>query len=152
WNRIKDTGITLGNVLIPATMDALDAAEPFFKQIENGAKAFSEMDESQQRAILKTIALVAAIGPATNGLGHMATGIGGVLKVGSSAAGMLGKKGGAGLLGRIGLMGASAGPVGLAVVGVGALGVGLYKLNEAMSESTSRALESIESRKKEIDS
>ncbi len=152
WNRIKDTGITLGNVLIPAFMDALDVAEPLFKQIENGAKAFSEMDESQQRTILKTIALVAAIGPATIGLGHMATGIGGVLKVGGSAAGMLGKVGGAGLLGRIGLMGASAGPVGLAVVGVGALAVGLYKLNEASKESTSRALESIESRKKEIES
>ncbi|GIP63368.1 hypothetical protein J32TS6_19230 [Virgibacillus pantothenticus] len=62
-NRIKDVGITLGNALIPAVIDAIDAAEPFIKKIESGAKAFSEMDKSQQQTILKTIALTAAIGP-----------------------------------------------------------------------------------------
>lgn len=68
-NRIKDIGITLGAALIPAVIDAIDAAEPFIKKIESGAKAFSEMEKSQQQTILKLIALTAAIGPLTFVLG-----------------------------------------------------------------------------------
>src|SRR5699024_1027293 len=57
WNRIKDVAITLGDALIPAVMDAIDAAEPFIQKIEDGAQAFSEMDEEQQQTILKMIGL-----------------------------------------------------------------------------------------------
>ena len=64
WNRIKDVAITLGNALVPAVMGALDAMEPFFEKIEDVANGFAEMDEEQQRNILKLIALVAAVGPA----------------------------------------------------------------------------------------
>lgn len=153
WNRAKDMAITMGDALIPAFMDALNAAEPFFNQIESGARKFSEMDESQQRAILKVIALVAAIGPATIGLGQLATGIGGVLKVGGSLATTLGGAGGAGLIGRVGLMGPAMGtPVGLAIAGVGALGLGIYALTKYSQENLEETVKSIQKRKEEIDS
>ncbi|MBT2600941.1 MULTISPECIES: phage tail tape measure protein [unclassified Oceanobacillus] len=121
WNRIKDMAITLGDALIPAVMDAVDAAEPLIQKIEDGAQAFADMSEEEQQTILKTIALVAAIGPASIALGGMTTAIGGVLKVGGSVASMIGKAGGVGLAGRIGLLG-MGGPVGLAIGGVAALG------------------------------
>lgn len=151
-NRLKDVGITLGEALIPAVMSALKAAEPFIAQIESGAKAFSDMDEEQQRTILKLIGLVAAIGPASIALGGLTTTVGGVLKVGGSLTGMLGKTGGAGLLGRFGLMGVSGGPVGLAIAGTAALALGIYAVNKATYESVESTLKSIESREKEIDS
>ena len=149
WNRIKDVAITTGNVLAPALLDAIDAAEPFIKQIESGAKAFSEMDESQQRTILKMIALAAAIGPVSVGIGQVSMGVGGLLKVGGSLSTMLGKAGatgGTGLLGRFALMSpAAATPVGLAIAGIGLLGAGIYKQIERNRELTTVNLETAES-------
>lgn len=161
WNRIKDVAITLGDSLIPAVMGAIDAAEPLIKKIESGAQAFSDMDESQQRTILKMIALVAAIGPASVVLGGLTTAIGGVFKIGGGLVGMLGKVGGAGLIGRLGMLGVS-GPVGLAIAGVAGLALGIYALtkdNEELHEismETTNALwdqaESLENLVNEFDS
>ncbi|WP_225748977.1 hypothetical protein, partial [Paraeggerthella sp. Marseille-Q4926] len=39
------------------------AAEPLFEALSNGAKAFAEMDEGQQRAIIGALAAAAAMGP-----------------------------------------------------------------------------------------
>lgn len=153
WNRIKDVAITTGNALVPAVMDAIDAAEPFIKQIESGAKKFSELDEEQQRTILKMIGLVAAVGPATFALGQLTIGIGGVLKIGGSLVNLFGRSGGTGLLGKIGMLAPMAtSPVGLAIAGAGALALGIYAVSEASKNSTQRIAESIESRQKEIDS
>lgn len=138
WNRLKDVAITLGDSLVPAVLDALDAAEPFIRKIEDGAKAFSEMDEEQQRTILKLIAFAAAIGPVSVGIGQVSSGIGGLLKVGGNFSSMLGKAGatgGSGLLGRLALMGPGlATPVGLAVAGVGLLAGGLYIAHKRSKE------------------
>lgn len=151
WNRTKDMAITMGEALVPAFMDAIKAAEPLMKQIESGAKAFSEMEEKQQQSILKMIAFAAAVGPASIVLGNLTTGIGGVLKVGGSLAGMLGRAGGAGLVGRIGLLGLGATtPVGLAIAGVGALGLGIYALNKASSENLEKTLDSLRARQDEV--
>lgn len=152
WNRIKDVGITLGEALIPALMDALEAAEPLIQKIEDGAQAFSDMTKEEQETILKMIGLVAAIGPAAMALGGLATGIGGVLKVGGGLATALGAAGGKGLIGRIGLMGASAGPVGLAVGLTGALALGIYAVMKASEESTEEVVNAIEKRREEIES
>jgi TP901 family phage tail tape measure protein len=153
WNRIKDIAITTGDALVPAIMDAIDASEPLIKSIEDGAKAFADMDEEQQRTILKMAGLVAAVGPAAVGVGNLTSGIGGLLKVGGSLAGVLGKAGGAGLIGRIGLLGpALTSPVGLAVAGVGALSLGIYAVAKASEESTEEVRKSLEARKEELDS
>ncbi|WP_026908957.1 phage tail tape measure protein [Paucisalibacillus globulus] len=151
WNRVKDVAITLGDSLAPAVMDAIDAAEPWIKQIESGAKAFSELDEEQQRNILKLIAWAAAIGPVSIGLGGLTSTIGGVVKIGGSLTGMLGKVGGAGLLGRIGAMSATAGPVGLAIGGVALLGTTIWALSDAANQSIEDTYNSIQARKDEID-
>ena len=153
WNRIKDTGITLGEVLVPAIMSALDAAEPFIEKIEQGAKAFSEMDEEQQQTILKLIALAAAIGPASIMLGGLTTTIGGVVKTGGKLLTTFGKVGGTkGLLGRFGAMGLTGGPVGLAIAGVAGLGFAYLALRDDTLESMKAVNESIDQRQEEIDS
>ena len=153
WNRVKDVAITTGGALVPALMDAIDAAEPLIKQIESGAKAFADMDEEQQRTILKFIGLAAAIGPAAVGIGNITSGIGGLLKVGGSLVGVFGKAGGAGLLGRIGMLAPLAtSPVGLAVAGVGALSLGIYGVVKASQESTEEVRNSLLARKEELDS
>lgn len=150
WNRIKDVAIQLGDALVPAVMDAIDAAEPFIKKIENGAKAFSDMSKEQQQSILKMIAFVAAIGPASVGLGALTSGIGGVLKVGGSLASMLGTaKAGTGLLASIGGL-TMTGPVGLAVAGVGLLTAGVYALSKASKENTEQTTKEIEKRQEQI--
>lgn len=127
WNRVKDIAITLGEALVPALMDALAAAEPLFQKIEEGAQSFAEMDEEQQRTILNLIAFIAAVGPAAIVVGQLTTAIGGVLKIGGSFSTMIGKAGGTGLAGSIGLL-SKAGVVGLAIAGVGALGYAIYNL------------------------
>ena len=87
------------------------------------------------------------------GLGGLTTTIGGVLKIGGSFASMLGKASGKGLLGRVGLLGATGGtPVGLAIAGVGALAWGIYELTEASKENFEETYNSIQSRKDELDS
>lgn len=153
WNRIKDVAITMGNNLAPAVMDAIDAAEPFIKQIESGAKAFSDMDTEQQRTILKMIALVAALGPASVGIGQLSLGIGGLVKAGGSLSTMMGKARGPGLIGRIALLGPGvATPVGLAVAGVGALGLGLYALHKQSQENKEISTELSDSYRSQADS
>lgn len=153
WNRVKDVSITLGEALIPAVMDAIDAAEPLIKKIESGAQSFSEMDKEQQATVLSLLGIVSAIGPASVALGGLTSTIGGVLKAGGNVSKMFGKVGGGGLLGKIGLMGpAATTPVGLAIAGVGALAFGIYKLSEASQENLEDTLKSIEARKEEIDS
>lgn len=77
-NRATDVGITLGQELIPAAMDALEAAEPLFKAIENGARAFSEMDTAQQRTILKWAGIALAAGPVLSITGKLTTTVGGL--------------------------------------------------------------------------
>lgn len=78
-NRATDVGITLGQELIPAAMGALEAAEPLFKAIENGAKAFANLDTAQQRSILKWAGIALAAGPVLSITGKLTQTIGGVV-------------------------------------------------------------------------
>src|SRR5690625_2360458 len=149
WNRIKDVAITLGDALVPAVMSTLDAVEPWIQKIEDGAQAFADLDEEQQRTILKLIAFTAAVGPASVGIGQLSMGVGGLMKVGGSFSTMLGKagaSGGSGLLGRLALLGPGAAtPVGLAIAGVGLLGFSIYKQVERSREAKKVNLEVAES-------
>lgn len=151
WNRMKEIAITVGQALIPAVMGALDAMDPWVEKIEDAAESFSEMDEEQQRNILKMIALAAAIGPASVAFGGLTTTLGGALKVFGGLAGILGKAGGGGLLGRFGLMGLTGGPVGLAIAGVGGLIAVMELLSDESDRSVEATLNHIETRKAEID-
>lgn len=151
WNRIKDVGIELGQALVPAVMSALDALEPFIEKLSDGADAFAEMDEEQQRNILKLIGLVAAIGPVSVALGGMTTAIGGVVRTGGTLLKVFGSvKGGVGLLGRIGMLGMT-GPVGIAIGAITGLGAAIYALNKHSENSSKKVTESLQARQDELD-
>lgn len=131
WNRIKDVAITLGDALVPAFMSALDALEPMINKIEDGAQAFSEMDEEQQQSILKMIALAGAIGPVSVGLGGLTNTIGGTASgIGKLATAIGAKTAGKGLVGGLGALVGSAGPLALTAVGIAGItyaGIELHK-------------------------
>jgi len=69
-NRVTAVAIEIGEPLADALLDAVDAAEPLFQAIEDGAKAFSEMSEEEQRGVIQTLAMVAAMGPLLSILGR----------------------------------------------------------------------------------
>lgn len=79
-NQLTDTGITLGQAIIPALRDALTAAQPFFDAIKRGAEWFSNLDESQQKTILKLVGFAVALGPVLSIVGKVGSLVGGVSK------------------------------------------------------------------------
>ncbi|WP_101723060.1 phage tail tape measure protein [Eggerthella timonensis] len=62
-NRVIAVANDVGGPLASALLDIVDQAEPLIKMIGEGAKQFSEMSKSEQQAVLKAVALSAAIGP-----------------------------------------------------------------------------------------
>ena len=148
WNRIKDVAIEIGTNLAPAVTSALDAAKPFIDKIGEGAKAFSELSKEQQQSILKTFGFIAAVGPASRGIGALTSGIGGLLKAGSSLSNLLGKAddvgGGVGLLAQIAKFG-RGGVVGLAIGGIGALAYAIYNLRKEKKELNNVSLDTYNS-------
>lgn len=62
-NRVIALAEQFGGPLCDALLDMVDAAEPIFEVISNGATAFADLDEDSQRVILTFIALAAAAGP-----------------------------------------------------------------------------------------
>jgi TP901 family phage tail tape measure protein len=140
-NRATDVGITLGQELIPAAMDALEAAEPLFKAIENGARAFSEMDKEQQKTILKWAGIALAAGPVLSVTGKLTTTFGGLVSgigkastwIGSFAKASKGASIAAGGMAQsTGLLASVFSPAGLAI-GATALAVGglIWAYNES---------------------
>lgn len=119
----------MGGALVDAFESALNAAEPLIEKIESGAQAFADMTEEEQQTIIKTVALVAAIGPASIVVGNLATAFGGAAKLGGGLLSLLGKAGGGGLIGRMGLLGV-AGPVGLAIAGITGLTIVVKELTD----------------------
>lgn len=75
-NKINDVGITLGDSLIPALIDAVDAAEPLIKALEKGAKWFSSLDPETRKWVVTVGALVVALGPVTYILGNVVRALG----------------------------------------------------------------------------
>ncbi|MGM1048405.1 MAG: phage tail tape measure protein [Bacillota bacterium] len=80
-NRITDAAITLGDALVPAIMAALDALEPFFTSIEEGAAWFANLDAENQKTILTLAALAAAAGPLLIIAGQLVVSIGNLIPV-----------------------------------------------------------------------
>lgn len=70
-NRAVAVGDQIGGPLADALLDAIDAAQPLFDAIESGAKAFSEMSEDEQQAVMQAVALAAAAGPLLSVFGRM---------------------------------------------------------------------------------
>lgn len=86
-NRVIAVAEQVGEPLANAMLEALDAAEPLIKVVTDGANAFSKMSKEEQQSIIKTVAMVAALGPllsvagrVTSAVGGMVDGIGGAAK------------------------------------------------------------------------
>lgn len=77
-NKVTAILTEVGGPLVDAVLDAIDAAEPFIKAIGDAAKAFSEMDEGQQRVIIGLAGAAAAFGPVVSGLGGMIGNLGNI--------------------------------------------------------------------------
>lgn len=71
-NRIIAIADQIGRPLADALLDIVDAAQPLFDAIESGARAFADMDEGQQRLIITTVGLIAALGPSLKLFGSIA--------------------------------------------------------------------------------
>lgn len=80
-NRVTDTAIRLGNVLIPVILRLMTAAEPAIRAIERWAVAFTKLSPQTQNVILGFVAFAAAAGPVLVVIGQIATGIGAILPV-----------------------------------------------------------------------
>lgn len=72
-NRVTAIAYDVGGPLADALLDVLDAAQPLVEAIASGARAFADMDEAEQRAVLSAVALSAAVGPLLNVGGRLLT-------------------------------------------------------------------------------
>lgn len=90
-NRLGDVGVEIGDVLVPALMDAVEAAEPMLETVRELAQQFSELDPQQQQQIMKWVALAAVMGPVLSGLGQMAITTSSVINVAGQAHAQIGK-------------------------------------------------------------
>ncbi|MFD2133346.1 phage tail tape measure protein [Pseudogracilibacillus auburnensis] len=140
----EEAGIAFSEHIIPALTDGIKWGTELVRK-------FGELDDSTQKNIIKMAAFAAAVGPVVLVMGNLVTGVGGLLRVGGKVAGMLGKAGGAGLLGRIGLMGSAAGPVGLATVAIGGLATGFYLLHKESKKNKEISTELAESYRSQAD-
>lgn len=75
WNKIQAVAIEVGEPLMDALLDVIDAGEPLVQMLADGAKAFADMSKDEQQMVLKTVAVVAAIGPVTSGIGKLLTSV-----------------------------------------------------------------------------
>lgn len=77
-NRVSAAAAEVGEPLADALMDVVDIAQPLIDKVEGMARAFSNMSEGEQKAILKNVAMVAAAGPMLSIFGRITSAVGGV--------------------------------------------------------------------------
>lgn len=88
-NKLQAIAIEVGGPLADALVDAVDAAEPLIKSVGDLAQAFADMDEDQQRSVIKFALMAAAAGPLLTVFGKLTSGAGSFLsKLGSGAEGL----------------------------------------------------------------
>jgi TP901 family phage tail tape measure protein len=82
-SQVEGVAIQLGEVLVPIVKDVV-------AQISEWVTWFANLDQGTQKTIMKIAGVVAAIGPLLIVLGKLSTGIGSVLKIGSSLGSVFG--------------------------------------------------------------
>lgn len=120
-NSIKNTGITIGESLLPTISTALESIVP---TIQDLTKKWNGLNSKQQGFITKAAAVAAAAGPVTTAVGSVTSGIGGAVKRFSSLVSWLGET-------EIGL---TALPLAATVIGVGALTAAIIDSWDATKE------------------
>lgn len=71
-NRVMAVADQIGGPLADALLDVIDSMAPLFDLIGQGAQAFADMDQEQQRAIIGLAGFVAALGPMLKHAGNAA--------------------------------------------------------------------------------
>nr|DAZ01775.1 MAG TPA: minor tail protein [Caudoviricetes sp.] len=123
-NEVIDVAIEFGGPFIQALRDSLQAAKPFLQTMSDLAKKFSEANPETQQAIMKYIALAAAIGPAAKIMGGFLKITGGGISTLGQFSQWIGKAaGGTTLFGSAAANAAGSGGVGamVSVMGSGGL-------------------------------
>lgn len=69
-NKVIAVAEDIGRPLADALLEALEAGEPLFEAIANGAQAFSEMSKEEQQTVMQMVALVASTGPLLKIMGN----------------------------------------------------------------------------------
>lgn len=124
-NQLQDVAITLGQALIPALIDMLNAAQPIIDMIADWARWFANLDEGTQKVIITITGMVAALGPLLINLGKITSAFGtvttalGKLSTSKAAAGIATK-------GLSAAFSALTGPIGLVIAAIAALAVAVY--------------------------
>lgn len=124
-NQLADVAVTLGQALIPALIDMLNAAQPIIDMIADWARWFANLDEGTQKVIITITGLVAALGPLLIILGKITSAIGtlttalGKLSTSKAAAGTATK-------GLSAAFSALTGPIGLVIAAIAALAAAVY--------------------------
>ncbi|GAB0170552.1 phage tail tape measure protein [Lysinibacillus sp. CTST325] len=135
WNKIKDVGITLGDILIPKIIALMDFIAPLIEK-------FASLSEGTKQFILVVAGIAAAIGPLLviggtliSSLGAIFTAFGTV----SSAIAVV-TTGVAAATPAIGALASVftvlTGPIGLTIAAVAALGIGIYAVTQELSKSS----------------
>lgn len=75
-NKLQAIAIEVGEPLANALIDAVDAAEPLIQKVGDLAQAFADMDEDEQRNIIKWGLMAAAAGPLLTVFGKLTSGAG----------------------------------------------------------------------------
>lgn len=76
FNKVQAVAIEVGEPLMKAIIGIIDNAEPFIQMLADGAKAFGDLDEGGQKAVLMAVAAAAAFGPLTTVVGKLLSGTG----------------------------------------------------------------------------
>lgn len=69
-NKVIAVAEDIGRPLADALLEALEAGEPLFEAIANGAQAFSDMSKEEQQTVMQMVALVASAGPLLKIMGN----------------------------------------------------------------------------------
>ena len=118
-NKASGVAMEFGEQLIPALLDALDAAEPILEVVGDLVQQFADMDPATQKVVIGIVATTAALGPMLSVTGRATSAVAGLVRDTATLAGQV--RNGASALD---VFSGSAGSLATAgVVAAGAVGV-----------------------------
>lgn len=127
---VEDKGIPMLEKMADSTVDLVDW--------------YTELDDGTKKLVNRLGTFAVAGGPVLSVTGKMTSGVGGLAKGAGSLSKSLGKAGGSGAVGALSGL-SKGGAAGLAIAGVGALSVGMYRLYKDSKKAKDANLDLAES-------
>lgn len=112
-NQVKNTATEMGGMILEMLAPALEKVSGFVSMLK---EKWDALDPGVQQAIIKALAVAAAIGPVITLIGGIVSAIGTVISVGGSLVSAIGS-----------VVGVLGGPLTIAIAAIIAIGVLLYK-------------------------